>query len=159
MGAFLLFQKLKRDRQFTQPDRVSCRGVRDCRFLTRRQLDEVHRPMLLKSCVLLTSFPPGVCRRTLPRWRRILPRLGLPFSRLFSLFCDPGLPGSLSSLTPLWYLHSIVRFDGLVCPPCLWASIWWTWHLSADTLQSGHGQTRFSAMARGRSLSDANRAS
>ena len=44
MGAFLLFQKLKRDRQFTQPDRVSCRGVRDCRFSARRQLDEVHRP-------------------------------------------------------------------------------------------------------------------
>ena len=44
MGAFLLFQKLNRDRQLTQPDRVSCRGVRDCRFLTRRQLDEVHRP-------------------------------------------------------------------------------------------------------------------
>ena len=42
MGAFLLFQKLKRDRQFTQPDRVSCRGVRNCRFSARRQLDEVH---------------------------------------------------------------------------------------------------------------------
>src|SRR5699024_4440855 len=121
-------------------------------------------PMLLKSCELLTRFPPGACRRTLPRWRRILPRLGLPelglaFPRLFSLFCDPGLPGAPSSLTPLWYLHSIVRFDGLVCPPCLWASLWWTWHLSAGTLQSGHGQTRFSAMARVRSLSDANRAS
>ena len=44
MGAFLLFQKLKRDRQFTQPDRVSSLGVRDCRFSARRQLDEVHRP-------------------------------------------------------------------------------------------------------------------
>ena len=42
MGAFLLFQKLKRDRQLTQPDRVSCRGVRNCRFSARRQLDEVH---------------------------------------------------------------------------------------------------------------------
>src|SRR5690625_556304 len=91
--------------------------------------------MLLTWWVLPTSLPPGVCRRTLPRCRRILPRLGLPFPRLFFLFCDPGLAGSPSSLTPLWYLHSIVRFDGLVCPPCLWASMWWTWHLSAGTLQ------------------------
>src|SRR5699024_705717 len=108
-------------------------------------------PMLLTWCVLPTSFPPGVCRRTLPRWRRILPRLDrFRFLR--------GPLGS-SSLTPLWYLHSIVRFEGLVCPPCLWASMWWTWHLSAGTLQSGQGHTRFSAMARVRSLSDANRAS
>src|SRR5699024_9898203 len=71
---------------------------------------------LLTWCVLPTSFPPGVCRRTLPRWRRILPRLGLPFPRLFFLFGDPGLPRSPSSLTPLWYLHSIVRLliSGLV---------------------------------------------
>src|SRR5699024_12609522 len=72
---------------------------------------------------------------------------------------DPGLAGSPSSLTPLWYLHSMVRFDGLVCPPFLCASMWWTWHLSAGTLQSGHGHTRFSAMARVRSLSDAKRVS
>src|SRR5699024_11657453 len=97
--------------------------------------------MLLRSCVFSTSFPPGVCRRTLPRCRRILPRLGLPFPRLFFLFGDPGLPRSPSSLTPLWYLHSIVRFDGLVCPPCLWASMWWTWHLSdrkSTRLNSSH---------------------
>src|SRR5699024_3867669 len=159
MGAFLLFQKLKRDRQFTQPDRVSCRGVGDCRSLTRRQLDDDHRPMRRTWCVLPTSFPPGVWRRTLPRWRRILPRLGFPFPRLFFLFGDQGLAASLSSLTPLWYLHNIVRFEGFVCPPFLWASMWWTWHLSAGTLQSGQGQTRFSAMAKVRSLSDAKRAS
>ena len=116
-------------------------------------------PMLLTWCVLPTSFPPGVCRRTLPRWRRILPRLGFPFPRLFFLFCDPGLAGSLSSLTPLWYLHNMVKFDGLVCPPCLWASMWWTWHLSAGTLQSGQGHTRFSAIASTRCFGDAKRAS
>src|SRR5690625_3950398 len=115
--------------------------------------------MLLRSCVLPTSFPPGVCRRTLPRCRRIRPRLGFPFPRLFFLFCDPELPGSPSSLTPLWYWHSIVRFDGLVCPPFLFESMWWTWHLSAGTLQSCHGQTTFSAIAKGRSWSDVNRAS
>src|SRR5690625_4567885 len=115
--------------------------------------------MLLMWWVLLNSFPSGVCRWTLPWLRLIFPRLGLPFPRLFFLFGEPGLAGSPSSLTPLWYLHSIVRFEGLVCPPCLWASMWLTWHLSAGTLQSGQGHTRFSAMAKVRSLSDANRAS
>src|SRR5699024_1191093 len=118
-------------------------------FAAETLLDEVHCPMLLRSCVLPTSLPPGVCRRTLPRWRRILPRLGR-----FRFLRGPS-----SSLTPLWYLHSIVRFEGFVCPPCLCASMWWTWHLSAGTLQSGQGHTRFSAIARVRSLSDAKRAS
>src|SRR5690625_529949 len=111
-------------------------------------------PMLLTWWVLPTSFPPGVWRRTLPRWRRIRLRLGLPGLGRFRFFLGPS-----SLLTPLWYLHSIVRFEGLVCPPCLCASMWWTWHLSAGALQAGHGHTRFSAMARVRSLSDANRAS
>src|SRR5699024_5737797 len=109
-------------------------------------------PMLLTWWVLPTGFPPGVWRRTLPRWRRILPRLGF---RLPGFFL-PVVAGP-SSLAPLWYLHNIVRFEGFVCPPFLCASIWWTWHRSAGTLQSGHGHTRFSAMARVRSLYDANR--
>src|SRR5699024_11532955 len=69
-------------------------------------------PMLLTWWVLPTGFPPGVWRRTLPRWRRILPRLGF---RLPGFFL-PGVAGP-SSLAPLWYLHNIVRFEGFVCPP------------------------------------------
>ena len=57
MGAFLLFQKLKRDRQFTQPDRVSCRGVRNCRFSARRQLDEVHRPHAAQVMCIAHKLP------------------------------------------------------------------------------------------------------
>src|SRR5699024_12800089 len=103
-------------------------------------------------CVLYFAslfFPPLVTLFSSPSLFRSLPRLGR-----FRFLRGPS-----SSLTPLWYLHSIVRFEGLVCPPCLCASMWWTWHLSAGTLQSGQGQTRFSAIARVRSLSEANRAS
>src|SRR5699024_6465214 len=104
-------------------------------------------PMVLSKCVFSMSLPPGVASRTLPRCRFILPRLFWP-----------GWCGS-SSLTPLWQRHSIVRFVGVVCPPCLCASMWCTWHLSAGTLQSGHGHTRFSAIANTRCFNDANRAS
>src|SRR5699024_8138764 len=115
-------------------------------------------PVLLNSCGLPTSFPPGVMMRSLRRCRFILPRLGVP--RL-GLLCVRFLPGrsASSSLMPLCYLHSIVRFDCFVCPPFLCASMWWTWHLSAGTVQSGHGQTRFSAIAIIRCFGDAKRAS
>ena len=150
------FVFLKSDRRIARPDRISRRGARDCRLSARRRLDEAHRSHTALWCELPRSFPPGVCKRTLPRCRRILPRLDLPGLDL------PGpcfLRGPPSSLTPLWYLHSTVRFEGFVWPPFLCASMWCTWHLSAGTLQSGHGQTRFSDIASVRSLSDANRAS
>lgn len=47
----------------------------------------------------------------------------LGFTRTWSFVF---LRGPSSSLTPLWYLHNMVRSDGFVCPPCLWASMWWT---------------------------------
>src|SRR5690625_6025327 len=94
-------------------------------------------PMLLTWWVLPTSFPPGVWRRTLPRWRRIRLRLGLPGLGRFRFFLGPS-----SLLTPLWYLHSIVRFEGLVCPPCLCASMWWTWHLSRSEEHTSELQSR-----------------
>ena len=37
------FVFLKSDRRIARPDRISRRGVRDCRFSARKLLDEVHR--------------------------------------------------------------------------------------------------------------------